>query len=57
MIRQKLQNSVSKEDNKIHNDRNARGIKFSRLTEEEGVMKKPYCGQSIVFLLPTHYVL
>lgn len=57
MVKQKLQKSVSKKDNRIHNDRNARRIKFSKLAEKEGVKKKLYCGQSTVFLLPTHYMI
>lgn len=56
MVKRK-QKSVSKKDNRIHNHRNARRIKYSKLAEKEGVKKKLYCGKSTMFLLPTHYVL
>lgn len=57
MVQQKLHKSISKKDNKIHNQSNARRIKFSKLAEKEGVKKKLYYGQSTVFFLPTHYIL
>lgn len=57
MVKQKLQKSVSEKDKRIHNDRNRRRTKFSKLAEKEGVKKKLYCGQSTVVLLPTLYMM